>query len=249
MESWSLDLEQGAAMERDGFLVFEQVFPLELLASVTARIESYQQRHEAAIAAKGGTEGISRASEITFTSHLAENDPELLAFCRHPAIVALGTQFLGPDVDLYWNQAVFKLPEGEKQFPWHQDDGYTPVSPSPYLTLWIALNDATLENGCIWVRPGSHKNGLVPHEQTPIGLACHALDDPDQGIPVPVPAGSIVAFWSLLMHKSGVNVSSGPRKAYIVQLAKAGLTSLRTGEPIPNLLPIARDRVVCGKSH
>jgi hypothetical protein len=44
------------------------------------------------------------------------------------------------------------------------------------------------------------------------------------------------------MHKSGVNVSQGCRKAYIVQLAQAGLTSLRTGEPVPNLLPIARGK-------
>jgi ectoine hydroxylase-related dioxygenase (phytanoyl-CoA dioxygenase family) len=231
---------QRQTLERDGFLVLERVFPPGVLARVTARIERYQQRHEAAIAASGGTQGISRASEITFTSHLAENDPEILEFCRCPELAELGVALLGPAVDLYWNQAVFKMPEGAQQFPWHQDDGYTPVTPSPYLTLWIALNDATVENGCVWVLPGSHKQGLVEHEQTPIGLACYSLDEPNQGIPVPVPAGSIVAFWSLTMHKSGVNVSQGCRKAYIVQLARAGLVSLRTGEPVPNLLPIAR---------
>ncbi len=229
------------ALDNDGFVVLERVFSPEVLVDVTARIEAYQKRHEEAIAASGGSEGISRANEITFTSHLAENDPEILAFCRRPELVELGVALLGSDVDLYWNQAVFKMPEGEKQFPWHQDDGYTPVTPSPYLTLWIALNEATVENGCVWVLPGSHKNGLVEHEQTPIGLACHSLDDANQGIPVPVPAGSIVAFWSLTMHKSGVNVSQGCRKAYIVQLSQAGLRSARTGEPVPNLLPIARD--------
>ena len=215
-------------------------FPPDVLAQVTERIESYQKRHEEAIAASGGTQGISRASEITFTSHLAENDPEILAFCRRPELAELGIALLGPDVDLYWNQAVFKMPEGEKQFPWHQDDGYTPVTPSPYLTLWIALNEATVENGCVWVLPGSHKKGLVEHTPTSIGLACYSLDDPNQGIPVPVPAGSIVAFWSLTMHKSGVNLSQGCRKAYIVQLSQAGLRNARTDEPIANLLPIAR---------
>lgn len=228
-------------LERDGFVVLERVFSPNLLAAVTERIERYQQRHAAAIAASGGTQGISRASEITFTSHLAENAPELLAFCRRPELAELGVALLGPDVDLYWNQAVFKMPEGAQQFPWHQDDGYTPVTPSPYLTLWIALSDATIENGCVWVLPGSHKKGLVEHEQTPIGLACHSLNDPNQGIPVPVPAGSIVAFWSLTMHKSGVNVSQGCRKAYIVQLSKSGLRNARTGERVPNLLPIARN--------
>ena len=236
-----LTATQRQTLTNDGFVVLERVFTPAVLASVTERIESYQKRHEEALAARGGSEGISRASEITFTSHLAENDPEILAFCRRSELTELGVALLGPEVDLYWNQAVFKMPEGEKQFPWHQDDGYTPVSPSPYLTLWIALNEATVSNGCVWVRPGSHKKGLMEHTPTPIGLACHSLDDPDQGIPVPVPAGSIVVFWSLTMHKSGVNVSQGCRKAYIVQLARAGLVSLRTSEPVPNLLPIARD--------
>ena len=132
------------------------------------------------------------------------------------------------------------MPEGEKQFPWHQDDGYTPVTPSPYLTLWIALNDATIENGCIWVRPGSHKGGLAPHEPTSLGLACHALDDPDQGIPVPIPAGSVIAFWSLTMHKSTANVSKNTRKAYIVQYSASGLKYARSGDFVPDLLPVAR---------
>ena len=152
--------------------------------------------------------------------------------------MALAAEWLGPDVDLYWNQSVFKGPDGDKQFPWHQDDGYTPVEPSPYLTVWIALNDATPENGCISVRPGSHRNGLVPHESTPVGLACHRLDDADQGIFVPLKAGSLVAFQSLTMHKSGINRTQGTRKAYVVQYAKAGLRNAVTKEPVTCAIPL-----------
>ena len=109
---------------------------------------------------KGGTEGISRAGEIAFTAFLAEQDENIRAFVKRPEFVAIAVQMLGPDIDLYWNQSVFKGPEGTKEFPWHQDDGYTPVEPSPYLTLWLAVNDATEENGCISVLPGSHKQGI-----------------------------------------------------------------------------------------
>src|SRR5438445_406467 len=80
-----------------------------------------------------------------------------------------------------------------------------------------------LENGCISVLPGSHKRGLVPHYRTPIGLVCHEPDDPDQGVQVPVKAGSMAVFQSLTMHKSGVNRSKGMRKAYIIQYSQAGL--------------------------
>jgi ectoine hydroxylase-related dioxygenase (phytanoyl-CoA dioxygenase family) len=204
------------------------------------KIEAHQRRHEEAIKEKGGTEGISRAEEITFTAFLAENDDAIKAFCLRPEFVAISTRLLGPDVDLYWNQSVFKQPEGEQEFPWHQDDGYTPVDPSPYLTLWLALNDATPENGCISVLPGSHKRGLLAHERSPIGLVCHASDDPDQGVRVPVKGGSMAVFWSLTAHKSGVNRSKGSRKAYIIQYSKAGLKNLRTGETLTGKIPVVR---------
>lgn len=232
--------EQKRAFQEDGYFVLEDVFTPPEMDSVAARIEAFQTRHEEELAAKGGTDGISRASEITFTAFLAENDPEIRAFVTRPEFAAISTELLGPDVDLYWNQSVFKMPEGEKEFPWHQDDGYTPVTPSPYLTLWLALNDATPENGCISVLPGSHKRGLVEHTPSPIGLVCHRADDPDQGVRVPVKAGSMAVFQSLTMHKSGPNISPGPRKAYVIQYSHASLRNAKTGEVLTGKIPVAR---------
>jgi ectoine hydroxylase-related dioxygenase (phytanoyl-CoA dioxygenase family) len=232
---------QRAALDEDGYFILENVFTKEEMDKLARLIEAHQRRHEEAIAAKGGTQGISRANEITFTSHLAQNDDAIRAFVLRPEFVAITTEILGPDVDLYWNQSVFKSPEGQKQFPWHQDDGYTPVTPSPYLTLWLALNDATPENGCISVMPGSHRRGLLPHKQSDIGLVCHDAEDPDQGVLVPVKAGSLAVFWSLTMHKSGANLSSGPRKAFVIQYAHAGVKNAVTGEQIPDLIPLARN--------
>jgi ectoine hydroxylase-related dioxygenase (phytanoyl-CoA dioxygenase family) len=151
--------EQRQQFEVDGYFILENVFSPAEMDELAAHIEGFQKRHEEALRAAGGTSDISRAGEITFTDHLAEQDENIKTFCKRPEFVAITTQMLGPDIDLYWNQSVFKQPEGTKDFPWHQDDGYTPVEPSPYLTLWLALNDATPENGCISVLPGSHKRG------------------------------------------------------------------------------------------
>lgn len=227
----------------EGFFVLENIFTQAEMDEIARRIETLQRRHEEEIVAKGGTEGISRADEITFTAFLAEQDDAIRGFATRPEFVAISTQLLGPDVDLYWNQSVFKQPEGKREFPWHQDDGYTPVTPSPYLTLWLALNDATIGNGCVWVLPGSHKQGLVEHRQSPIGLICHDSADPDQGVPVPVKAGSMAVFQSLTMHKSGVNLSAGVRKAYILQYSSAGLRNAKTLELIPDRIPVARKGV------
>lgn len=232
--------EQRRRLDEDGFFVLDNVFASPEMDEVAQRIESLQRRHEEQLRAQGGTQGISRADEITFTSHLAEQDESIRAFCARPEFVAITTQILGPDIDLYWNQSVFKQPEGTKEFPWHQDDGYTAVEPSPYLTLWLALNDATPENGCISVLPGSHTRGVVPHHSSPIGLVCYSNDAPDQGVRVPVPAGSMAVFWSRTFHKSGPNTSIGPRKAYVIQYSHAGLRDAATGEILPDKIPVAR---------
>lgn len=224
----------------NGFCILEDVFSAAEMDDLSSVIEVHQARHQERLN-DVGTEGISRADEISFTSHLAENDEIIRAFCLRPEFVAITTTFLGPNIDLYWNQSVFKGPDGKAQFPWHQDDGYTPVTPTPYLTLWLALNDATVENGCICVIPGSQKGGLVPHVRTPIGLVCHSLEDPDQGVPIPLHAGSMAVFQSLTMHKSGVNCSSGIRKAYIIQYSHSNLKNLLTGELVPDKIPVVRE--------
>jgi phytanoyl-CoA hydroxylase len=236
----TLSAEQLQNYQEQGFIVLDAVFTPAEMDELAGHIEAYQRRHEESIRERGGTEGISRADEITFTAFLAEQDEAIRAFVTRPEFVAISTQILGPDVDLYWNQSVYKGPDGSAQFPWHQDDGYTPVDPSPYLTLWLAINDATLENGCISVLPGSHRRGLAPHVGTPIGLSCHELEDPDQGVPVPIRGGSIAAFQSLTMHKSGINRSQGVRKAYVIQYSHAGLRNARTGEPMTGKIPVAR---------
>ena len=121
--------EQKRLLGEQGYFLLENVFTTAEMDDLAERIEAHQRRHEEALKAQGGTQGISRAEEITFTSHLAENDDAIRAFATRPEFVAIATQLLGPDIDLYWNQSVFKMPEGEKEFPWHQDDGYTPVDP------------------------------------------------------------------------------------------------------------------------
>ncbi len=233
--------EQMSAFHTQGYVLLDAVFTRGEMEELAGHIEGFVERHEKALRAKGGTEGISRAGEIAFTAFLAEQDENIRDFTKRPEFVAIATRMLGPDIDLYWNQSVFKGPEGTKEFPWHQDDGYTPVDPSPYLTLWLAVNDATEENGCISVLPGSHKQGLVEHKPSPIGLVCYDPDAPDQGVRVPVPAGSIAAFTSLTFHKSGPNHTDGWRKAYVIQYSKAGLKNAKTGELMENKIPIARN--------
>ena len=89
--------------------------------------------------------------------------------------MGLCADLVGPDVRLYWDQAVYKKTEKPRRVPWHQDNGYTYVEPQEYLTVWLALTDATLDNGCPEVAPGCHRLGTLAHHYVdPLGWECLA---------------------------------------------------------------------------
>ena len=238
-----LSEKQLKQFDEQGFVILEDWFTAGEMDALAGHIDALVQAKEAMIANAGGTQGISRANEIVFAEHLAAQDDAVKAFIAQPKLVGLAVDTLGPNVSLYWDQAVYKRPETKKDFPWHQDNGYTPVEPELYLTCWIAVADATLENGCIWVIPSSHKQGVVEHVSTPIGRQCYFGADP--GTAVPLKKGSLVAFSSMLFHRSGPNLSDTIRKGYVVQYSDAGARHGITKEPF-NRLVVAKDGRVIG---
>jgi ectoine hydroxylase-related dioxygenase (phytanoyl-CoA dioxygenase family) len=166
-----LDFDQRRLeMAEQGFTIFESLFSIAEMDQLDEHLAEYEARLN--------RERLD-SREVVFTQKVAERDENIQRFAQRPEFVQISTEFLGPDTDLYFNQKVYKNPHGTNSFSWHQDDAYGPVEPAPYLTLWIAINDATIENGCISVLPGSHKRGLVEHWQGSFGLACHSLDDAD----------------------------------------------------------------------
>ncbi|HVP29238.1 MAG TPA: phytanoyl-CoA dioxygenase family protein [Myxococcota bacterium] len=213
---------QARAYDEQGFFVLEDALDAATLAGVEAEIDPWEEKVEGLLQRLPGKAAfIARAGEITFTIHLVLRSRVLRAFCASPPFTDLVHDLVGPDVRLYWDQAVYKKPDAEAPFPWHQDNGYTYVEPQAYLTCWIALTDATRENGCPWIAPGVHRHGTLRHRPSALGFVC-AETTPPGAVAVPTRAGSIVVFSSLTPHATGPNRTSGVRKAYIVQFAPAG---------------------------
>jgi ectoine hydroxylase-related dioxygenase (phytanoyl-CoA dioxygenase family) len=141
----------------------------------------------------------------------------------------VAVDLLGPDVRLYWDQAVYKKPEKPRRFPWHQDNGYTFIQPQQYLTIWLALTDATEDNGCPQVATGLHRLGTLTHRYVaPLGFEC--FEQPDDVAVAPVRAGGAVVFSSLTPHLTGPNTTGAVRKAYILQYAPDG-AAIQVGDP------------------
>jgi len=216
--------EQARSYDELGYFVLEDALTAADLAAVVAEIDPFEAELQALLeGVEGGKIFIARANEITFTTHLVTRSRLLRAFSEGPVFRDLCADLIGPDVRMYWDQAVYKKPGTESPFPWHQDNGYAFLSPQQYLTCWVSLTDATLDNGCPWVVPGLHRYGTLAHEPTDLGFVC--LDDSvarRDAVPVEVKAGSIVVFSSLTPHSTGANRTTDVRKSYIVQFAPDG---------------------------
>jgi phytanoyl-CoA hydroxylase len=221
---------QGEQYDAQGFFLLENAFSAAEMDSVAAAIDPFEAQVEAALRTlPGGRMLIAKADAITFTVHLVAKDPVLRAFAGHPVFQKLCTDIMGAPSRLYWDQAVYKKPGNPEEFPWHQDNGYTFTEPQQYLTCWVALVDATVDNGCPWVVPGVHRMGTIAHEKTELGWQC--LSKRADAIPVPAKKGDVVVFSSLTPHRTGPNLTDGVRKSYILQYAPDGAIAYPEGAP------------------
>ena len=228
--------EQLCAFDEHGYFVWEDAFASEELVALRVELDGAVDRAQQRLRKAGGRIMISEADGIVFAPHVVARSDAARRFSRHPRIAGLCQDLLGCEVRLYWDQAVYKYPGFAKEFPWHQDNGYTYVEPQRYLTLWVALSDATPENGCVELIPGSHRSGTREHRLGDAGYYCHEGDD---GICVPLRAGSVAVFTSLTVHRTGPNLTSDQvRRTYILQYAPDGAVAYPRGaEPVPCTAP------------
>jgi ectoine hydroxylase-related dioxygenase (phytanoyl-CoA dioxygenase family) len=218
--------EQARQYDELGFFVVEDAFDAATLRDLDHAIAPGDARvHEFLDALPDGRFGVAGTDTQTIAPHLVVRSEYLRDFCSGRLLAGLCLDLVGPDVRLYWEQSVYKQPQSAEPVLWHQDNGYTYVEPQAYLTCWIAITDATLENGCVRVLPGMHRLGTLRHDDTPIGFEC--FGDDEQAVDVPVRAGSVVVFTSLTPHATARNRTDDVRKAYIVQYAPDGAVARR----------------------
>jgi ectoine hydroxylase-related dioxygenase (phytanoyl-CoA dioxygenase family) len=222
--------DQVSAFDELGFFVVRDLIEPDLLARVRVEIDAFEAETEQLLRELDDERAfIAEAGAITFSTHLVARSPLLQSLSAHPRLLDLCHTLIGPDVRLYWDQAVYKKPEKPRRFPWHQDNGYTFIEPQQYLTVWLALTDASVDNGCPWVAPRLHRQGTLVHRYVdPLGYEC--LSDVPDAMAAEVPAGGAVVFSSLTPHLTGPNTTDAVRKAYILQYAPTDAAVLR-GDP------------------
>lgn len=213
---------QAGIFARDGYAVFPGVLAGDMLDMLRAECDHFVAREDARMDAAGvDTLGLSHRGKRYFANECQRERPSLRRMLFSPLMAAICRATLGPDAYFFFDQYVVKGSDQGMAFSWHQDSGYVvgnggPPDHLPYLTCWCPLDDATVENGTVRVLPGSHRDGIRPHDQQP-GSNDLAVATDDDGIAIEVPAGSVVAFSSLLLHATGTNRGAAPRRVYLAQ--------------------------------
>jgi hypothetical protein len=152
----------------------------------------------------------------------------------NPAFVMAASQLLGDKPVRFWHDQLFYKPAKKGGVvAWHQDYSYwTRTKPVAHITCWTALDDATIENGCLHYIAGSHKWGLLP--KPVIAGELHGIKDFlndeqkekfEHPRPAPVKAGEAIFHHSLTLHGSGENKSAQPRRAFVINAFVDGVLS------------------------
>lgn len=194
-----------AAFNRDGFITNFRIFD-------DHEIDEYRRYFDALL------ERLRAAG----THNDAINEPHLrharaYDLLAHPRIVAYVTDLLGADV-IGWGSHYFcKPPHDPNTIPWHQDAVYWPLTPSKTVNIWLALDDADVENACMYFIPSSHRRGGLyrPHTQGTQGhpqpAVTEAIAQYGEPVPAQLQAGEISIHSDLVLHGSGANHSSRRR--------------------------------------
>jgi hypothetical protein len=225
---------QAASYDRDGFFVMPGVLDDAILERLDAELQAGDALTRQFLdSTDTGRFGVTGLDTQLIAPHGVLRSQFLREICAHATLAGIARDLLQTTVRLYWEQSVYKQPRSAEPVLFHQDNGYTFIEPQSYVTCWIALTDATLENGCIAVMPGVHREGTLAHRRTSIGEECWG--DWASAVAVPVRAGDVVVFTSLTPHATYVNATDVVRKAYIVQYApdgaEASLGDPSTGPP------------------
>jgi ectoine hydroxylase-related dioxygenase (phytanoyl-CoA dioxygenase family) len=159
----------------------------------------------------------------------AQGDQFFWDLLRSPRILTTITAVIGAAPQLLQSLALVKPPEIGIPKDWHQDTPYFPITPvTETVGIWIALDRATLDNGCMQVVPGSHRNGPVPHVQGPTGWKLDATASAQAhaaAVALPMAAGSALLFDANLLHFTDANRSTQRRRAVQFHCSSACTTA------------------------
>ena len=155
--------------------------------------------------------------------NLVANDPFWLRLVGDARLLDVAQSFIGPNIALFASHYIAKPPRDGQPVLWHQDGSYWPLEPMEVVTLWLALDDSTPENGCMRVIPRSHGEELHQLQrrddvESVLGSSLdETLVDESQAVDVVLRAGDVSIHHPNLVHGSNANLSDRWRRGLTIR--------------------------------
>lgn len=217
-----LNEQQLRLFRETGHVVVPAVFDRDEVAAAIADIETWsseflaqmsdEQRNWFLEKGMGANAKLRKLDNPVFHRH------QFQQMAKHTRLVEAVEQLIGSGVSVFFSQVFMKPPEGGGPKPVHQDNFYFgPDDPDATLTVWIAIDDATVENGCLYYGDGSNHHAVIEHVAPPgEPFNLQVLAEQMSGFvmtPAPVPSGGISFHHGNTLHQSGSNTSRHSRRA------------------------------------
>src|SRR5258708_25946502 len=140
-----------AHFDREGYVLFQNVLDQALIQEASNHVEWLQKKHPDL-----------RPEQLGHT--LMTHDPFWVRLISDDRLLDIAEQFIGPNIALFASHYISKPPFDGQPVLWHQDGSYWPLVPMEVVTLWLAVDDSTPENGCMRVIPRTHTIGIKEHK-------------------------------------------------------------------------------------
>ncbi|MDJ0537020.1 MAG: phytanoyl-CoA dioxygenase family protein [Xenococcaceae cyanobacterium MO_207.B15] len=206
-----------ASFEKEGYIIISSVFNPEWLSSIRKICDEIIACAEINNRDIFSNYYLKHRADQGVLYDLYQRVPEFSQLARNQKLIEILSNIYSPNFFLYENSLVYKPKGGANAVPWHQDFINRPNEPIKAIA-WIAIDNVTQENGCMYAIPESHKLGFLPYftlkgetHHTRINMS---RVDESKAVPLEMKAGDVLIFNQLLIHCSKEVHTDLPRRAY-----------------------------------
>ena len=235
-----LSVDQVGLFQDQGFLVAGKLLEddhLEVLRAEYDRVfesarESGRYRNLSIDDTEDKDRKLKARSQMLQIMQMCERSIEFRKLLYHEPILDIVESLLGPNLQLFHDQALYKPPRQGGPVFWHQDNGYWQCTPANLVSCWLTLDDVDVTNGAMHVIPGTHRQ-LVSHDRSSDTGALLDLGDQaesEKATVVDLPAGGAMFHHCQTMHHTPPNVTDRQRRAFAIHYMTPGTKSTRSGE-------------------
>ncbi|WP_031465120.1 phytanoyl-CoA dioxygenase family protein [Sciscionella sediminilitoris] len=219
--------------DRDGYVIFRDVLDAELIKEVHGHVEWLQRKHPELRPEQLGHE-------------LLADDPFWVRLVSDDRLLDIAELFVGGDIALFASHYILKPAYSGQAVLWHQDGAFWPLEPMRVVTLWLAADHSTPENGCVRVIPGSHKQDFSEmRDSTEVdnvfGKEIAVDVDESEAVDMVLRPGDVEVHHPNIVHGSGPNTSPNRRCGLTIRYIPTS-TLITEEQPYPSAFWLRGDR-------